>query len=49
MNVINIFCYLLAETLFTNVLCGITAGVVSSSLANPTDVLKVSTVVLLHC
>ncbi|KAL8595989.1 hypothetical protein ACOMHN_018301 [Nucella lapillus] len=29
------------ETLAVNVLCGITAGVVSSSIANPTDVLKV--------
>lgn len=29
------------ETLLPNVCCGITAGVVSSSIANPTDVLKV--------
>uniref|UniRef100_UPI00398F71A0 brain mitochondrial carrier protein 1 isoform X1 n=2 Tax=Pristiophorus japonicus TaxID=55135 RepID=UPI00398F71A0 len=29
------------ETLFVNVLCGILAGVVSSSIANPTDVLKI--------
>ncbi|XP_070173453.1 kidney mitochondrial carrier protein 1-like [Littorina saxatilis] len=29
------------ETLAVNVICGITAGVVSSSIANPTDVLKV--------
>ncbi|GFV31625.1 brain mitochondrial carrier protein 1 [Trichonephila clavipes] len=29
------------ETLFKNVLCGITAGVIGSSIANPTDVLKV--------
>ncbi|XP_067833765.1 brain mitochondrial carrier protein 1, partial [Heptranchias perlo] len=28
------------ETLLVNVLCGILAGVVSSSIANPTDVLK---------
>ena len=36
--------YLFAEeTLGKNVLCGIVAGVVSSSFANPTDVLKVMT------
>ncbi|XP_046362660.1 kidney mitochondrial carrier protein 1-like [Haliotis rufescens] len=29
------------ETLTINVLCGITAGIVSSAIANPTDVLKV--------
>ncbi|XP_072361052.1 brain mitochondrial carrier protein 1 [Scyliorhinus torazame] len=29
------------ETLFVNVLCGILAGVISSSIANPTDVLKI--------
>jgi len=29
------------ETLLANVCCGITAGVISSSIANPTDVLKV--------
>lgn len=29
------------ETLALNVLCGVTAGVISSSIANPTDVLKV--------
>ncbi|XP_054717931.1 kidney mitochondrial carrier protein 1-like [Uloborus diversus] len=29
------------ETLFTSVLCGITAGVIGSAIANPTDVLKV--------
>ncbi|KAK7486487.1 hypothetical protein BaRGS_00022288 [Batillaria attramentaria] len=29
------------ETLAVNVICGVTAGVVSSSIANPTDVLKV--------
>ncbi|XP_061654114.1 kidney mitochondrial carrier protein 1-like isoform X5 [Phyllopteryx taeniolatus] len=29
------------ETLATNVLCGVLAGVVSSSIANPTDVLKI--------
>ncbi|XP_078403038.1 brain mitochondrial carrier protein 1 [Cetorhinus maximus] len=29
------------ETLLVNILCGILAGVVSSSIANPTDVLKV--------
>lgn len=29
------------ETLFPNVVCGIIAGVMSSSLANPTDVLKI--------
>lgn len=29
------------ETLLTNVACGILSGVVSSSIANPTDVLKV--------
>ncbi|XP_043560205.1 brain mitochondrial carrier protein 1 [Chiloscyllium punctatum] len=29
------------ETLLVNVLCGILAGVVSSSIANPTDVLKI--------
>ncbi|MEQ2158773.1 hypothetical protein GOODEAATRI_015851 [Goodea atripinnis] len=28
------------ETLLTNVLCGILSGVISSSIANPTDVLK---------
>lgn len=29
------------DTLFTSVLCGISAGVIGSSIANPTDVLKV--------
>ncbi|KAL4608884.1 kidney mitochondrial carrier protein 1 isoform X2 [Arapaima gigas] len=29
------------ETLFMNVLCGIISGVISSSIANPTDVLKI--------
>ena len=29
------------ETLGKNVICGVVAGVVSSSMANPTDVLKV--------
>lgn len=29
------------ETLMINVLCGILSGVISSSIANPTDVLKV--------
>lgn len=29
------------ESLAINVLCGVTAGVVSSTIANPTDVLKV--------
>ncbi|XP_038631226.1 brain mitochondrial carrier protein 1 [Scyliorhinus canicula] len=29
------------ETLLVNVLCGILAGVISSSIANPTDVLKI--------
>ncbi|XP_029648341.1 kidney mitochondrial carrier protein 1 isoform X1 [Octopus sinensis] len=29
------------ETLATNVFCGVVAGIVSSSIANPTDVLKV--------
>ncbi len=29
------------EKLLPNVFCGIVAGVVSSSMANPTDVLKV--------
>ncbi len=30
------------EKLWANVCCGIVAGVVSSAIANPTDVLKVS-------
>ncbi|XP_010777032.1 brain mitochondrial carrier protein 1 [Notothenia coriiceps] len=29
------------ETLLTNVVCGVLAGVVSSTIANPTDVLKI--------
>lgn len=29
------------ETLLTNVMCGVLSGVISSSIANPTDVLKV--------
>lgn len=29
------------ETLMMNVLCGVLSGVISSSIANPTDVLKV--------
>ena len=29
------------ETLLVNVVCGVTAGVLASSIANPTDVLKV--------
>ena len=31
------------ETLLTNVACGVVSGVISSSIANPTDVLKVRT------
>lgn len=31
------------ETLLTNVMCGVLSGVISSSIANPTDVLKVAT------
>lgn len=30
------------ETLLTNVMCGVLSGVISSSIANPTDVLKVA-------
>lgn len=30
------------ETLLTNVVCGVLSGVISSSIANPTDVLKVA-------
>ncbi len=30
------------ETIVINVFCGVVSGVLSSSLANPTDVLKVS-------
>lgn len=30
------------ETLLINVVCGILSGVLSSAIANPTDVLKVS-------
>lgn len=30
------------ETLLINVVCGILSGVMSSAIANPTDVLKVS-------
>ena len=30
------------ETLLINVVCGILSGVISSTIANPTDVLKVS-------
>lgn len=30
------------ETLLINVVCGILSGVISSAIANPTDVLKVS-------
>ena len=32
---------LLDETLVTNVMCGVLSGVISSAIANPTDVLKV--------
>lgn len=35
-------CPLSDETLLTNVMCGILSGVISSSIANPTDVLKVA-------
>lgn len=35
------FVYGIDETLIINVLCGILSGVISSSIANPTDVLKV--------
>lgn len=34
--------YLSDETLLTNVVCGILSGVISSTIANPTDVLKVA-------
>ena len=37
-----LFFFFAEETLGRNVVCGIIAGVVSSSIANPTDVLKVS-------
>lgn len=32
------------ETLLINVICGVVSGVISSALANPTDVLKVRSV-----
>ena len=35
-------CLFSDETLAGNVCCGIVAGVVSSAIANPTDVLKVN-------
>lgn len=35
-------CFLSDETMVINVFCGVVSGVLSSSLANPTDVLKVS-------
>lgn len=34
--------FLSDETLLTNVICGIFSGVISSTIANPTDVLKVA-------
>lgn len=34
--------YFSDETLLTNVICGILSGVISSTIANPTDVLKVA-------
>ena len=39
--VVIVVVIVVAEKLWTNVLCGVTAGVISSSMANPTDVLKV--------
>ena len=41
-NVTLFFSPFADETLGMNVACGITAGIVSSAFANPTDVLKVS-------
>lgn len=39
------FLFLIAdETLLINVICGVVSGVISSALANPTDVLKVRSV-----
>lgn len=38
---INVFISATDETLPINVLCGVLSGVISSSIANPTDVLKV--------
>lgn len=35
-------CVFVDETLLVNVVCGILSGVISSAIANPTDVLKVS-------
>lgn len=37
----KLFIYEIDETLMMNVLCGVLSGVISSSIANPTDVLKV--------
>lgn len=37
----NVLCVLSEESLPVNVFCGVVAGIVSSSFANPTDVLKV--------
>lgn len=46
---INVLCsYGVDETLMINVLCGILSGVISSSIANPTDVLKVIHTYMLH-
>lgn len=39
---LNNLCLFIDETLLINVVCGILSGVVSSTIANPTDVLKVS-------
>lgn len=43
-NILNLMVALVCfsdETMVINVFCGVVSGVLSSSLANPTDVLKV--------
>lgn len=42
---LNNMCLFIDETLLINVVCGILSGVVSSTIANPTDVLKVSSTI----
>ncbi len=39
---LSLFCPTIDETIYTNVVAGVISGAVSSSIANPTDLLKVS-------
>lgn len=43
-----IYIYTVGETLYMNIISGVSSGVVASAIANPTDVLKVKYMHLYH-